>query len=86
MKKCKGCDKDISHKHPNAKFCKSKCKDNYWNRENPRGLGLELQGLIEEVEEDNLDADGSWDEHQCYTVDQENRAKRIHALRSRIGH
>jgi hypothetical protein len=32
--------KDISHKHPNAKFHNKKCKDNFWNRENPRGIAL----------------------------------------------
>lgn len=84
MRKCKGCPKDISHKHPNAKFCGQRCKDNYWNRENPRGLGLELNNLIADAKEDSLHSDGSWDEHQCYTVDQENRDNRISALKARM--
>ena len=37
MRRCKNpkCKKNISHKHPNAKFCKTKCKDNYHNTTNP---------------------------------------------------
>lgn len=35
MKKCKYCNRDISHKHKNAVFCSNKgrnnCKDNYHN-------------------------------------------------------
>ena len=30
-RKCKNCGRDISHKHPNAKFHSTKCKDKYWN-------------------------------------------------------
>jgi len=78
---CKGCSVDISHKHPNAKFHNSSCKDGYWNRVNPRGLGLTLNAMIAEDQEHNLDADGSWDARQCHTVDDEARHKRIHDLR-----
>lgn len=38
---CKGCNKDISHKHPNAKFHSLRCKDRYHNTHNPRGYGLQ---------------------------------------------
>lgn len=38
-RKCKGCNRDISHKHPNAKFHNRQCKDAYWNSVNPRGIG-----------------------------------------------
>lgn len=38
-RRCKGCNKCIEYKHPNAKFCKTKCKDRYWNLANPRGYG-----------------------------------------------
>jgi len=45
MKKCLNCRKDISHKHPNAKFCRNKgrgnCKDKFHNRTNPRGIAAE---------------------------------------------
>ncbi len=45
IKKCLNCGCDISHKHPNAKFCKNKgrgnCKDVYHNNHNPRGLGAD---------------------------------------------
>jgi hypothetical protein len=40
QRKCKGCPRDISHKHPNAKFHSLACKDRYWNAINPRGYGL----------------------------------------------
>jgi hypothetical protein len=30
-RKCKCCGRDISNKHPNAKFCKTKCKDRFHN-------------------------------------------------------
>ncbi len=48
-RRCKHCDKDISHKHPNAKFCNSHCKDKYHNTHNPRGIGLQISqtGLLE---------------------------------------
>lgn len=47
-RKCKGCSKDISHKHPNAKFHSKECKDRYWNRVNPRGYGVyDLQDAVE---------------------------------------
>lgn len=55
-RKCKGCRKDISTKHPNAKFCTQRCKDKYWNRVNPRGLGVYQEDGIDEY-------DGSWDAH-----------------------
>ncbi len=38
-RKCKGCQRDISHKHQNAKFHNAQCKDKYWNAVNPRGYG-----------------------------------------------
>lgn len=31
MRGCKQCEDDISLKHPNAKFCNSKCKDRFHN-------------------------------------------------------
>lgn len=36
FRKCKKCLKDISHKHPNSKFCKSKCKDKFHNSQPAR--------------------------------------------------
>ena len=39
-RKCQNCDKSIDHKHPNAKFCRTKCKDKFHNRNNPRGYGV----------------------------------------------
>lgn len=36
-RQCKECGISINHKHINAKFCKTKCKDDYHNRNNPRG-------------------------------------------------
>ena len=40
MRNCKNpeCKKDISHKHLNAKFCETKCKDRYHNTTNPERL------------------------------------------------
>lgn len=32
---CKGCNADISHRHPNCKFHSNRCKDNYHNYKNP---------------------------------------------------
>lgn len=54
-RKCKGCGCDISHKHPNAKFHSSKCKDRFWNKVNPRGYGLSNY---------DHDFDPSWDAHK----------------------
>jgi predicted RNA-binding Zn-ribbon protein involved in translation (DUF1610 family) len=54
---CKGCNRDISHKHSNAKFHSPQCKDNYWNSLNPRGYGLR---------EPDYDDDSSWDAHKDY--------------------
>lgn len=34
---CPTCGKSITHKHPNARFCCTKCKDRYHNINNPRG-------------------------------------------------
>lgn len=56
---CKGCSRDIAHKHPNAKFHSPRCKDRYWNRVNPRGLGVRSDR--------HDDDDGSWDAHNCMT-------------------
>jgi hypothetical protein len=39
---CKGCGCDISRKHPNARFHSKACKDDYWNRVNPRGMYAHL--------------------------------------------
>lgn len=52
---CKQCQKDISHKHPNAKFCSSQCKDRYHNIHNPRGLGVFMGS--DRIPWDNKDAD-----------------------------
>lgn len=67
MKKCLNCGRDISNKHPNAKFCSNKgrgnCKDKFHNRANPRGYG---RGLSTETEYENdihphdPDALGQW--------------------------
>lgn len=41
MRLCKcGCGKSIEHKHKNAKFYNNRHKDKYWNRVNPRGIGV----------------------------------------------
>lgn len=60
-RKCKGCSIDISHKHPNAKFHSNKCKDNYWNRENPRGYAV---GEISEYEQIMDECESGWDAHK----------------------
>ena len=60
---CLTCGKDISHKHPNAKFCTNKgrrnCKDRYHNL---RGLGPDR--IEDDYEEDehpfSADALGQW--------------------------
>lgn len=36
-RKCPTCGKSIEHKHLNARFCCTKCKDRYHNTNNPRG-------------------------------------------------
>lgn len=38
-KKCPNCHTSFMG-HPNARFCKQRCKDAFHNRENPRGYGL----------------------------------------------
>jgi hypothetical protein len=45
MRKCKNpnCKKDISNKHPNAKFCKTKCKDNFHNTTDSKRLARAKQ-------------------------------------------
>ena len=60
---CKGCSKDISHKHPNAKFHSQQCKDVYWNTVNPRGLGVPFSGDKYDPYR-NCDDDQSWDAHK----------------------
>jgi hypothetical protein len=60
-RKCKGCNKDISHKHPNAKFCKSRCKDKFWNTINPRGMAVRQES---EGYDPDDDFDPSWDSHK----------------------
>lgn len=55
---CKGCNRGINHKHPNAKFCSTSCKDDYWNDVNPRGYGLRDS-------EDDGEGPG-WDAHKTY--------------------
>lgn len=35
-RKCAECQRDISHKHPNARFCRTRCKDRHHNRQDPR--------------------------------------------------
>ncbi len=57
FRKCKGCPKDISTKHKNAKFCSPGCKDRYHNRTNPRGWGLRHTDA-----EDSFDL--GWDGHK----------------------
>lgn len=62
-RKCKGCRTSIAHKHSNARFCNSNCKDNFWNRANPRGYAAPYD------EENNPqgyddDDDPSWDAHK----------------------
>ena len=37
MKKCPNCNKKVIG-HKNKKFCNSKCKDKFHNRNNPRGF------------------------------------------------
>ena len=57
-RRCKGCNRDISHKHPNAKFHSQICKDNYHNYYNPRGYG-------ERDIYDGIDVEGpGWDAHK----------------------
>lgn len=41
-RKCQNCSNSIDHKHINAKFCGSKCKDKYHNKHNPRGYGIKV--------------------------------------------
>lgn len=41
-KACKGCERKMTG-HPNKRFCCQRCKDRYWNAENPRGYGLERE-------------------------------------------
>lgn len=55
-RQCKGCGRCLDHKHINARFCGKICKDDYWNRENPRGYGLKVY--------EALDDDMSWDAHK----------------------
>lgn len=81
---CKGCSCDISHKHPNAKFHNQRCKDAYWNRVNPRGLGIELTTLVRDRQNDEDDYDGSWDAHACVTEDMLERDEEIRSLRRRM--
>jgi len=59
-RKCKGCNKDISHKHPNAKFHSKKCKDKYWNMVNPRGKFAHLANDADEY----IDDEFGWDGHK----------------------
>ena len=63
MKTCKQCEKDITRKHPNAKFCGLKCKDRYHNTHNPRGYGVRPERNIEDemhpLESYSL---GQWDD------------------------
>ena len=56
----KNCHKDISHKHPNAKFCKDRCRFRYHNRTNPRGFGV-----VSEQDQMAIDSfDPGWDGHK----------------------
>jgi hypothetical protein len=67
-KKCKGCSKDISKKHPNAKFCTTRCKDTYWNMVNPRGKFEHLNKSSPIYEGVDHNYDPSWDSHKEWTV------------------
>jgi hypothetical protein len=51
IKACPHCGNAFSG-HPNKKFCKTKCKDRYHNKHNPRGYGL-----IHGTKEKEFDAD-----------------------------
>ena len=58
VRKCKGCSADISHKHINAKFHSSSCKDAFHNRHNPRGYGNkenECYDYFDEVDQYGFD-------------------------------
>ena len=65
-RKCKGCGRDISHKHPNAKFCSPRCKDKFHNWNNPRGIYAHLKGREHDPEDDMHTQDpyalGQWED------------------------
>lgn len=63
-RRCQGCNVDISHKHPNAKFHSKKCKDKHWNRVNPRGMYAHLKDSDSGNDYDYDDNDPSWDAHK----------------------
>lgn len=56
-RKCKGCGCAINHKHPNARFHNQQCKDDYWNKVNPRGYGSE---------QNDVEHEEGWDAHKRY--------------------
>ena len=57
MKVCKGCGGIMTAKYYNARFHSKKCKDNYWNKVNSRGI--KSYRKVKEIDE----YDDSCDEH-----------------------
>lgn len=53
---CDFCENETKRKHPSQRFCKTKCKDRYHNRQNPRGyyahLNYETRDTDRDIEDD----------------------------------
>lgn len=59
MRKCKGCSKDISHRHKNCKFHSQLCKDTFHNKMNPRGYSLLVRPTRHEQDDETFSATGA---------------------------